>query len=120
VYAARAQGVAGFERLVAIKVLHPHLAHDDEFISMFLDEARLAAFLQHPNVVPTLDISDTQGDGFFLVMEYIEGDHLGGILRDASRAQTQLPLDAYGNVLALLARVEDTAAWKATEPQRWG
>jgi len=67
VYAARAQGVAGFERLVAVKVLHPHLAHDDEFISMFLDEARLAARIRHPNVVPTPDIPDSQGDGYFLV-----------------------------------------------------
>ncbi|HJL22833.1 MAG TPA: protein kinase, partial [Polyangiaceae bacterium LLY-WYZ-15_(1-7)] len=80
VYVARAKGVAGFERLVAIKVLHPHLAYEEEFISMFLDEARLAARIRHPNVVPTLDISDTEGDGFFLVMEYIEGDHLGALL----------------------------------------
>lgn len=92
VYVARAQGVAGFERLVAIKVLHPHLAHDDEFISMFLDEARLAARIRHPNVVPTLDISDSQGDGYFLVMEYIEGDHLGALLREAARGSTRLPV----------------------------
>jgi serine/threonine-protein kinase len=91
VYAARAQGVAGFERLVAIKVLHPHLAHDDEFISMFLDEARLAARIRHPNVVPTLDISDSQGDGYFLVMEYIEGDHFGSLLREAARAGKNVP-----------------------------
>ncbi|AKF08591.1 serine/threonine-protein kinase [Sandaracinus amylolyticus] len=91
VYVARAQGVAGFERLVAIKVLHPHLAHDEEFISMFLDEARLAARIRHPNVVPTLDISDTEGDGYFLVMEYIEGDHLGALLREAARAHTPIP-----------------------------
>src|SRR5512139_1595446 len=91
VYIARAQGVAGFERLVAVKVLHPHLAHEEEFISMFLDEARLAARIRHPNVVPTLDISDTQGDGYFLVMEYIEGDHLGAILREAARAGRRLP-----------------------------
>ena len=90
VYVARAQGVAGFERLVAIKVLHPHLAHDDEFISMFLDEARLAARIRHPNVVPTLDISDSQGDGYFLVMEYIEGDHLGALLREAARGSARL------------------------------
>jgi len=90
VYAARAQGVAGFERLVAVKVLHPHLAHDDEFISMFLDEARLAARIRHPNVVPTLDISDSQGDGYFLVMEYIEGDHFGSLLREAARSGKNL------------------------------
>ena len=80
IYIARAQGVAGFERLVAIKLLHPHLAYKPEFISMFLDEARIAARIRHPNVVPTLDISDSEGDGFFLVMEYIEGDHLGSLL----------------------------------------
>ena len=92
VYAARARGVAGFERLVAIKVLHPHLAYEEEFISMFLDEARLAARIRHPNVVPTLDISDTEGDGFFLVMEYIEGDHLGGLLTEAAKAHERLPV----------------------------
>ena len=85
VYVARAQGVAGFERLVAVKVLHPHLAHDEEFISMFLDEARLAARIRHPNAVGTLDISDTHGDGYFLVMEYVEGDHFGALLREAAK-----------------------------------
>ncbi|MEZ4338999.1 MAG: protein kinase [Sandaracinaceae bacterium] len=83
VYVARRGGVAGFERLVAIKVLHPHLAHDEEFISMFLDEARFAARIRHPNVVATLDINDDGGDGFFLVMDYVEGDHLGHLLRGA-------------------------------------
>ncbi|MCA9614278.1 MAG: protein kinase, partial [Myxococcales bacterium] len=90
VYVARAKGVAGFERLVAVKVLHPHLAYEEEFISMFLDEARLAARIRHPNVVGTLDISDTEGDGFFLVMEYIEGDHLGALLAAAARAGERL------------------------------
>jgi serine/threonine protein kinase len=91
VYIARAQGVAGFERLVAIKVLHPHLAYEQEFISMFLDEARLAARIRHTNVVPTLDISDSPGDGYFLVMEYIEGDHFGALLGQAARSGDCLP-----------------------------
>jgi serine/threonine-protein kinase len=91
VYIARAQGVAGFERLVAIKVLHPHLAYEQEFISMFLDEARLAARIRHMNVVPTLDISDSPGDGYFLVMEYIEGDHLGALLGRAAKNGDRLP-----------------------------
>ncbi|MBW1760580.1 MAG: serine/threonine protein kinase [Deltaproteobacteria bacterium] len=91
VYVARAQGVAGFERLVAIKVLHPHLAYEQEFISMFLDEARLAARIRHMNVVPTLDISDSPGDGYFLVMEYIEGDHLGALLGRAANKGERLP-----------------------------
>ena len=91
VYAGRAVGVAGFERLVAIKVLHPHLAYEEEFISMFLDEARLAARIRHPNVVATLDISDSDGDGYFIVMEYIEGDHFGGLLSKAARGGERLP-----------------------------
>jgi len=91
VYIARAQGVAGFERLVAIKVLHPHLAYEQEFISMFLDEARLAARIRHMNVVPTLDISDSPGDGYFLVMEYIEGNHLGALLGQAAKRGERLP-----------------------------
>jgi serine/threonine-protein kinase len=91
VYVARALGVAGFERLFAIKVLHPHLAHEEEFISMFLDEARLAARIRHPNVVPTIDISDTEDAGYFLVMDYIEGDHLGALLQQAYRRGTRLP-----------------------------
>jgi hypothetical protein len=91
VYVARAIGVAGFERLFAIKVLHPHLAHEEEFISMFLDEARLAARIRHPNVVPTLDISDTPDAGFYLVMEYIEGDHLGALLQRAWKLGKRLP-----------------------------
>ena len=90
VYIARAIGVAGFERLVAVKVLHPHLAYEEEFISMFLDEARLAARIRHPNVVPTLDISDSGGDGYFLVMEYIEGDHLGALLGRSAKQGRRL------------------------------
>lgn len=99
VYVARAQGVAGFERLVAIKVLHPHIAHDEDFISMFLDEARLAARIRHPNVVGTLDVSDTLGDGFFLVMDYVEGDHFGAFLRNVARAEERLPVPVVSRIV---------------------
>lgn len=58
---------------------------------MFLDEARLAARIRHMNVVPTLDISDSPGDGYFLVMEYIEGDHLGALLGGAAKRGELLP-----------------------------
>jgi len=92
VYVARAQGVAGFERLVAVKVLHANLAHEEQFISMFLDEARLAARIRHPNVVPTIDISDSPQTGYYLVMDYIEGDHLGQLLVGAHQAEERLPV----------------------------
>lgn len=85
VYVAKAHGTAGFERLLAIKVLHPHLENEDEFIAMFLDEARLAARIRHPNVVGTLDISNDDDGSYFLVMEYVQGDHLGALLKASNR-----------------------------------
>lgn len=98
VHIARTRGLAGFERLVALKLLHPHLAYEEEFITMFLDEARLAALIRHPNVVPTLDISDSGGDGYFIVMEYIEGDHLGALLAAASKRGEGLPLPVVSRI----------------------
>jgi serine/threonine-protein kinase len=92
VYVASAGGVGGFARLVALKVLHANLAHEEEFISMFLDEARLAARIRHPNVVPTIDISDTIETGYFLVMEYIEGDHLGALLSSSHKLGERIPV----------------------------
>ena len=72
VYLGRVVGAGGFERRVAIKAMHPHIARDPAAVAMFLDEARLAARIHHPNVVATLDIDQAE-DGLFLVMEYVEG-----------------------------------------------
>lgn len=77
VYLGRHLGAGGFERLVAIKVMHDHIADDPSFSAMFLDEARIAAQIRHPNVVPTLDVAD---DGRYIVMEYVEGASLQAIL----------------------------------------
>jgi serine/threonine-protein kinase len=82
VYLARIGGAGGFQRFVAIKRLHPHLAHEQEFVEMFLDEARLAASIHHPNVVPILEVGES-AVGYYLVMEYVEGDTLWN-LRAAS------------------------------------
>ncbi|MBK8254843.1 MAG: protein kinase [Polyangiaceae bacterium] len=82
VYLARIAGLGGFQRFVAIKRLHAHLAHEEEFVEMFLDEGRLAASIHNPHVVPILEVGDSE-QGIYLVMEYIEGDTLS---RVASRA----------------------------------
>ncbi|AKT42654.1 serine/threonine-protein kinase [Chondromyces crocatus] len=89
VYLGRALGGGGFERLVAIKVLHPHVSSEPEFVAMFLDEARLAAQIHHPNVVATLDLVQ---DPLFLVMEYVEGPSLYALLRACKKHQHPLPL----------------------------
>src|ERR1043165_1602322 len=73
VHLGRLVGPAGFSRTVAIKRLHPQFAQDREISQMLLDEARLAARIQHPNVVPTLDVV-AAGPEMLLVMEYVRGD----------------------------------------------
>jgi eukaryotic-like serine/threonine-protein kinase len=92
VHLGRLLGPVGFSRTVAIKRLQPQFAEDPEFVSMFLDEARLAARIRHPNVVPTLDVVSTQGE-IFLVMEYVQGDSLARLIR-ASHTQGQSPSPA--------------------------
>jgi serine/threonine-protein kinase len=91
VYLGRALGVGGFERVVAIKVMHPDLAADPAFVAMFLDEARLAARVRHPNVVATLDIQESE-KGLFLVMEYVEGPSLSAVRRALGQRGETLPL----------------------------
>jgi serine/threonine-protein kinase len=87
VHFGRLVGPASFSRPVAIKQLHPQYARDPEFVAMFLDEARIAARIQHPNVVQTLDV--VEEDGLYLVMEYISGESLARLLRRVrDRGQT--------------------------------
>ena len=90
VFLARLLGVGGFQRFTAIKRLHPHLAREPEFIEMFLEEARLAARIHHPNVVPILEIG-TSDEGYYIVMEYVEGDTLGRLLARSAQTGTRLP-----------------------------
>jgi serine/threonine protein kinase len=91
VYLARLSGVGGFRRFVAMKRLHPHLAKEADFVQMFLDEARLAAGIHHPNVVPILEVGASPV-GYYLVMEYIEGDTLARLLARAAGRGLRLPL----------------------------
>jgi serine/threonine protein kinase len=80
VYLGRAKGKAGFEKVVAVKVIHPHLAAEAEFVGMFLDEARIAARLHHPHVVEILDLGESNG-AYYMVMEFIEGENLAALVR---------------------------------------
>ncbi len=82
VHLGRLLGPVGFGRTVAIKRLHAQFARDPEFVSMFVDEARLAARIRHPNVVSVLDIAAAQGE-LFLVMDFVIGDSLSQLVRGA-------------------------------------
>lgn len=90
VHLGRLVGPVGFARTVAVKCLHAQLADDPEFVAMFLDEARLAARIRHPNVVSTLDVVSNEGE-LFLVMDYVQGESLAALLRAAKRAGERPP-----------------------------
>jgi serine/threonine protein kinase len=92
VHLGRIVSDAGFSRVVAIKRLHPHLARDPTFSAMFIDEARLASHIQHPNVVSTLDVVATEGE-LFVVMEYVRGASLWKLIRLTNGKNGFLPLD---------------------------
>ncbi len=91
VHLGRVVGAGGFERLVAIKVMHEQLVNEPEFVAMFLDEARLAAQIHHPNVVATLDVQEDE-EGVFLVMEYVEGPSFHGVLKALRKDNKLVPL----------------------------
>ncbi|HTR56326.1 MAG TPA: serine/threonine-protein kinase, partial [Kofleriaceae bacterium] len=112
VYLARARGEAGFEKLVAIKVMHPHLARNPRAVDHFLDEARLAARITHPNVVAIQDLGKIDED-YVIVMEYVDGVDLERLLINGRAAKRQVPIDV---ALGILCRICDGlhAAHKAT------
>lgn len=91
VHLARLAGPVGFSRVVAVKRLHPHLLDDQDFKAMFLDEARLAARIRHPNVVPTLDVLVNDKE-LILVMEYVHGESLLALTRAARQQKAPIPL----------------------------
>lgn len=90
VYLARSRGAAGFERDVALKLTHKHLREAPEFQTVLIEEAKLASAIRHHNVVPILDVGDDE-QGLFLVMDYVEGDTLSGLLRRARTMNEEVP-----------------------------
>ena len=94
----RLQGPSGFSRTVAIKRLHAHLSEDPDFVAMFLDEARLAARIHHPNVIQTLDVESSEGE-LFVVLDYVHGDSLSRLLREARRLEEPATPALVGTIL---------------------
>jgi TonB family protein len=90
-YKARRSGVEGFQKIVAIKKILPHLADNEEFITMFADEAKLAAQLNHPNIVHIFDLGKIEGGGYFIAMEYVDGRDLRSLLNAAQETGVPLP-----------------------------
>jgi serine/threonine-protein kinase len=90
VFLALSRGAMGFDKLAVIKRLRPGLADDEGFRTMFLDEARLAARLNHPNVVHTYEVGEHEGV-YYIAMEYLEGQPLNKVAFETQKRGT--PLD---------------------------
>jgi serine/threonine-protein kinase len=101
IYLARIGGTAGFEKYVVVKCLHDHLADDAEFVKMFLDEARLAAHLDHSNIVQTMELGRHEGR-YYMVMEFLAGLSLAMIVRRAAERMpdARIPAPIVLNILA--------------------
>jgi serine/threonine-protein kinase len=98
VHLGRLLGPVGFARTVAIKRLHAQFAQDPEFVSMFLDEARVVARIRHPNVVPTLDVVAADGE-LFIVMEYVQGESLARLIKAAGAQGSRIPMPFVASML---------------------
>jgi eukaryotic-like serine/threonine-protein kinase len=88
-YLARRRGVGGFSRLVTLKLVHPHLTEDEHVVKLFLNEARIAAHVTHPNVVHVEEVGQAAGS-YFIAMEYVHGVTLAELLARLSERSLRL------------------------------
>jgi serine/threonine protein kinase/tetratricopeptide (TPR) repeat protein len=118
VFKAKSYGVEGFEKVVVIKRILPELAQSDEFVEMFIHEAKLAVRLSHANVVQVFDLGLAPGtvsggmptpDAYYMAMEYVNGLDLATLLARCRRAQQQLPIEMAVYVAAEVAKGLDHA-----------
>jgi serine/threonine protein kinase len=98
IFLARVSGLPGFQKMVVIKRILPQLATKSDFIEMFLDEARIAATLQHPNVVQMYDVGVVDGN-YFIAMEYLHGEDVRSIMKTLFKREEKLPLEHALNIM---------------------
>jgi serine/threonine protein kinase len=108
VYLARQKGPVGFQKLLVLKRLLPHLSEDDEFIQMFLDEGRIAAHLNHPHIAQIYDLGDVDGQ-YFIAMEYVHGEAVGPLGVRAQQRKVTIPLGLKCRIIADAASGLDAA-----------
>ena len=107
VFVARREGLHGFQKRVALKRILPQFSSDPDFVWMFIDEARLAALLEHPNIVQVFDFG-TMGDDLVLVMELVDGSNVSRLLR-AAPADLPIPWDVALHIAYQTAQALDYA-----------
>jgi serine/threonine protein kinase len=92
IYLAKAGGIGAFERYVVLKTISPERAGDQRFVTMFLDEARLAATLNHQNIAQVYEVDEADGN-LFITMEYVHGENLRHILESTLRKGWTIPIE---------------------------
>src|SRR4029079_4406474 len=107
-YIARQEAVGGFEKNLVIKVLQARYAQHPRVVGMFLDEARLAAKLNHPNIVHVYDVAEDAGNKF-IAMEYIHGETLTDILKRGVEVGSFLPIEHAVHIISQVAAGLDYA-----------
>jgi serine/threonine-protein kinase len=108
VFRGRAISIEGFEKQIAIKRVLPHLAKNEKFVNMFLDEAKLSLFLDHANVVSVFDLGRSS-DTYFIVMEYIDGANLKKVMEWCSTHRQRLPVELAAYITAEICKGLDYA-----------
>ena len=98
-YLARSVGIAGFERHVVLKRIMAEHARNHRFVTMFLDEARLAAQLHHPNIAQVYDIGRV-GESYFFTMEYVHGENVRDLLQRVAALKRQIPIEVTLTIIA--------------------
>jgi eukaryotic-like serine/threonine-protein kinase len=92
IHLAKTKGIEGFEKYVALKMIHPNFSSDDHFIQMLIDEAKISVQLQHANIAQTFDLGRV-ADTYYIAMEFVDGSDLFKILRKASEADRYMPIE---------------------------
>ena len=99
VHLGRMDGPGGFQKWVAIKRIHPHLVEDDQFVDMFLDEARIAAGINHANVAQVFDLGKDDNT-YWIAMEYLHGEPLREVMRKAEERRMRIMPDLAARICA--------------------
>jgi serine/threonine-protein kinase len=97
IHLARARGVAGFEKFVALKLIHPNFGADEQFIQMLIDEAKITVQLQHANIAHIFDLGRVGGITY-ITMEYVDGRDLYQVLREAAEKELPIPCEIAAHV----------------------
>ncbi len=108
IHLAKTSGIAGFEKYVALKMIHPNFSEDQSFSEMLIDEAKITVQLQHVNIAQTFDLGRV-GDTYYITMEYVDGADLYKLLRRGSERDKDVPVPVAAHVAKEIATGLDYA-----------